>query len=138
VIPTIITQALTKDELRLGSLTPSRDFTFVSDTVAGFLCCAASDEAVGQEINLGTNNSITIGDLVEKVFAILGTTPNIITESQRLRPEKSEVLELHASNQKAKQLINWQPVVSLDEGLRRTIDWIADHLDLYQPDKYAV
>jgi len=138
IIPTIITQALTKNEVHLGSLTPSRDFTFVTDTAAGFLHAASADAAIGQEINLGVGATITIGELADKIFALLGKTPKIVTETQRLRPEKSEVLRLHASNQKAQTLIGWQPQVPLTAGLQQTIDWIAGHLELYQPDRYAV
>ncbi|MFN8455092.1 MAG: GDP-mannose 4,6-dehydratase [Anaerolineae bacterium] len=138
VIPTIITQALAKNEVHLGSLTPSRDFTFVTDTAAAFLQAASADAAVGQEINLGVGASITIGELAHKIFTLLGQTPKIVTETQRLRPEKSEVLRLHASNQKAQTLIGWQPQVTLTAGLQQTIDWIAGHLELYQPDQYAV
>lgn len=138
VIPTIITQALTRNEVRLGSLTPARDFTFVSDTVDGFLKAAASDEAMGQEINLGVGHSVTIGELAQKIFTLLAKTPEIISDTQRMRPEKSEVMKLHASNQKAKELIGWQPQVLLDDGLRRTIDWIQNHLNLYKPDEYTV
>lgn len=138
IIPTIITQALTKNEVHLGSLTPSRDFTFVTDTAAGFLHAASADAAIGQEINLGVGATITIEELAHKIFALLGKTPKIVTETQRLRPEKSEVLRLHASNQKAQTLIGWQPQVPLTAGLQRTIDWIASHLELYQPDRYAV
>ncbi len=138
VIPTIITQALTKDEVRLGSLTPSRDFTFVTDTAAGFLQIASVDAAIGQEINLGTGATITIGQLVEKILSLLNKTPKIVTEEQRLRPEKSEVTRLHASNQKAQQLIGWQPKVSLNKGLERTIKWLANYLELYNPDQYSV
>jgi dTDP-glucose 4,6-dehydratase len=138
VIPTIITQALTRDEVHLGSLTPARDFTFVADTAEGFLRVADVDAAVGQEINLGAGATITIGELADKIFALLGKTPKIICDAQRLRPEKSEVFRLHASNQKAREVLGWTPQVSLEEGLRRTIEWIADHLDLYRPDQYAV
>jgi dTDP-glucose 4,6-dehydratase len=138
VIPTIITQALIKDTVQLGSLTPSRDFTYISDTVAGFLQAAIADMVVGQEINLGVNATITIGELAHKIFALLGKTPHIVSDEQRLRPEKSEVLRLHATNQKAQTLMNWQPQISLDEGLQRTIDWISQHLELYQPDHYAI
>jgi dTDP-glucose 4,6-dehydratase len=138
VIPTIITQALTKNEVHLGSLTPSRDFTFVTDTAAGFLHAASADAAIGQEINLGVGATITIEELAHKIFALLGKTPKIVAETQRLRPEKSEVLRLHASNQKAQTLIGWQPQVPLTAGLQRTIEWIASHLELYQPDRYAV
>jgi NAD dependent epimerase/dehydratase len=138
VIPTIITQALTRDEVRLGSLDPSRDFTFVLDTVDGFVCMASADGVLGQEINLGTDNTITIGDLANKIFAIMGKSPKIVTESQRQRPGKSEVLKLHSDNRKARQLLGWMPKYSLDDGLKLTIEWIKDHLDLYEPDKYTV
>jgi len=138
VIPTIITQALARDEVKLGSLDPSRDFTFVSDTVEGFLRVASADNVLGEEINLGNDNTIRIGDLAEKIFGMIGKTPNVTADPQRLRPGKSEVLKLWASNKKAKEMIGWEPRVSLDEGLRRTIAWISAHLDRYQPDQYTV
>jgi dTDP-glucose 4,6-dehydratase len=138
VIPTIITQALTRDEVKLGSLDPSRDFTFVKDTANGFMCVAEAENVLGQEINLGNDNTIRIGDLVDKIFGIIGKTPKVVTDSQRVRPGKSEVMKLWASNQKAKELIGWEPRVSLDEGLRLTIEWISAHLDLYRPDQYTV
>jgi len=138
VIPTIISQALTRDEVRLGSLTPARDFTFVSDTVQGFMTCAAADGVLGQEINLGTNNTITVGEIAGKIFALLGKTPRIVSDEQRLRPEKSEVLRLQAANMKAAELAGWSPQVSIEEGLQRTIEWISAHLDLYRPDRYEV
>jgi len=138
VIPTIISQVLTRDEVKLGSLDPMRDFTFVADTVAGFLLAASADRALGEEINLGNDNTIRIGDLVEKIFGMIGKSPKVLTDTQRIRPDKSEVLKLWASNHKAKELIGWEPRISLDEGLRRTIEWISAHLDLYQPDRYMV
>jgi len=138
VIPTIITQALARDEVHLGSLEPSRDFTFVLDTVDGFIRAAQAENVLGEEINLGNSATISIGDLCAKIFKILGKSPRIVTESQRMRPEKSEVLRLHASNKKAKEKIGWEPQVSLDEGLRSTIEWISEHLDLYKPDQYTV
>lgn len=138
VIPTIITQALTSDEVKLGSLDPSRDFTFVADTVNGFMCVAEAEDVLGQEFNLGTDNTIRIGDLAEKIFHMIGRKPKVATDSQRIRPGKSEVMKLWASNQKARELIGWEPRVSLDEGLRLTIEWIADHLDLYRSDQYTV
>ena len=138
VIPTIISQALTRDEVKLGSLEPSRDFTFVADTVDGFLRVASADDVLGEEINLGNDNTIRIGDLAEKIFGMIGRTPRLVTDAQRIRPGKSEVRKLWASNKKAKELIGWEPRVSLDEGLRRTVEWISAHLDLYQPDQYTV
>jgi dTDP-glucose 4,6-dehydratase len=138
VIPTIITQALTHDEIHLGSLDPSRDFTFVLDTVNGFIHAAQTEGVLGEEVNLGNNATITIGELCEKIFGIVGKSPQIVTESQRVRPEKSEVLRLQASYKKAEELIGWRPEVSLDEGLRITVKWISAHLDLYKPDQYTV
>lgn len=138
VIPTIINQALTRDEVHLGSLDPSRDFTFVLDTVDGFIRGAQAEGVIGEEINLGNNATITIGELCERIFGILGKSPKIVTENRRIRPTKSEVLKLQASYQKAKSLIGWEPKVSLDEGLRQTIEWISLHLDHYQPDEYTV
>ncbi len=138
VIPTIITQALTRDEVKLGSLDPMRDFTYVADTVNGFMRVAEADHVLGQEINLGNDNTIRIGDLADKIFGIIGRTPKLISDSQRIRPGKSEVMKLWASNHKAKEMIGWEPRISLDEGLRLTIEWIAAHIDLYRPDQYTV
>jgi NAD dependent epimerase/dehydratase len=138
VIPTIIIQAMTRDEVHLGSLEPSRDFTFVLDTVEGFLRGAQAEDVLGEEINLGNDATITIGELCEMIFGIIGISPRIVTETQRKRPEKSEVLKLQASYKKAKSLIGWEPKVSLEGGLRKTIEWISAHLDLYQPDQYTV
>lgn len=138
VIPTIIVQALTQEKINLGSLTPMRDFTFVTDTVAGFIEIAQADAAIGQEINIGAGDCITIGDLAQKILHLVGRNLPIITEEQRLRPEKSEVMRLHASNAKARELIGWEPQITLDEGLSHTLTWIEDHLDRYRPDVYEV
>ncbi len=138
VIPTIITQALTRDEVKLGSLDPSRDFTFVADTADGFMRVASAENVLGQEINLGNDNTIRIGDLVDKIFGIIGKSPKVVMDAQRIRPGKSEVMKLWASNQKAREMIGWEPRVSLDEGLRATIEWISAHIDLYRPDQYTV
>lgn len=138
VIPTIITQALTRDEVKLGSLDPSRDFTFVHDTANGFLKVAEAENVLGEEVNLGNDNTIRIGDLANKIFEIIGKTPKVTLDTQRIRPNKSEVMKLWASNQKAKELIGWEPRISLDEGLALTIEWISKHLDLYRPDEYTV
>ena len=138
VIPTIIVQALTRDEVKLGSLEPSRDFTFAKDTANGFVKVAEAEGVLGEEINLGNDNTIRIGDLAEKIFKIIGKTPKIVADPQRVRPGKSEVMKLWASNEKAKQMIGWEPRISLDEGLKLTIEWISAHLDLYRPDQYTV
>ena len=138
VIPTIITQVLTSNEIKLGSLDPSRDFTFVVDTANGFLRVAEAENVLGEEINLGNDNTIRIGDLVEKICAIVGKSPNVVLDAQRIRPGKSEVMKLWASNEKAKRMIGWEPRISLDEGLRATIEWISAHIDLYRPGQYTV
>jgi len=139
VIPTIITQALVGNEVHLGDLAPRRDLTFVSDTVGGFLRMAeAGDDVLGQEVNLGANSEVSVGDLAAKICALIGTSPRIVTESDRVRPKKSEVFRLLADNRKAERMIGWKPQVSLDAGLRQTIDWIRQNLDRYRPSEYQV
>lgn len=138
IIPTIITQALRRDEVHLGSLDPLRDFTFVSDTVEGFLKVASAGENVlGEEINLGTGETISIGELATMIFDLLNKKPKIITDSGRLRPPTSEVFQLQSNNKKACELIGWSPQVSLREGLQQTISWVSHHLSHFQPDEYT-
>lgn len=136
VIPTIITQALTRNEVHLGALNPVRDLNFVKDTVEGFIKIAASDRAVGEVINIGFGQGISIGDLATKIFKLLDREPKIVTDTERLRPPKSEVLKLICDNSKAKQLLNWQPNYSLDQGLNETIVYIRENLDCYKSELY--
>jgi len=138
VIPTIITQALTQTEIRLGNLDARRDLTFVSDTVAAFICAAEIAGIEGETLNLGTGTEIRISDLAQKIIALVGKPVQIAIDSARLRPEKSEVQRLLADNRCAQERLGWKPVVSLDAGLQQTIAWIADHLDLYGPTQYQV
>ena len=138
IIPTIITQALERKEIRLGSLLPTRDFTYVEDTVRGFICAAEADDVLGLEINLGTGHEISVGDLAEKIASVIGRQISIVCEEERLRPGKSEVERLNADNSFAARVMGWQPEVSLDDGLRQTINWIRQHLDLYQVADYHV
>lgn len=138
VIPTIITQVLTRDKVHLGALTPVRDFTYVNDTVEGFLRAAMADEAVGQEINLGTGICISMGNLVERIMQLVGRDLPVVTDEERLRPADSEVMRLQASAVKARALLGWEPRVSLDEGLKRTIAWIRENPGLYRPGVYEV
>jgi dTDP-glucose 4,6-dehydratase len=138
VIPTIISQVLTQDVVKLGALHPTRDLTFVTDTAEGFLKAAQCDEAVGQEFNLGVGETISIGDLAQKILELIGQDVRIVADEQRLRPEKSEVLQLLSNNAKAKRILGWEPQMSLEEGLRQTIDWVAAHLALFAPDQYVV
>ncbi|MCL0040770.1 SDR family NAD(P)-dependent oxidoreductase [Thermodesulfovibrionales bacterium] len=138
IIPTIITQALTNSELKLGLLTPVRDLTYVKDTVAGFLKVAESNRAVGEVINIGTGVGITIGELAEKVIGLVGKDVRIVRDEQRIRPEKSEVMELICDRRKAKELIGWEPRYTSEEGLSETIRWIQDNLNLYKAEIYNV
>jgi NAD dependent epimerase/dehydratase len=138
VIPTIISQALASDVIRLGALEPMRDFTFVEDIVDGFLRAAWQKAAVGQEINIGAGGCISIGDLAQKILALVGRDLPILCEDRRLRPSQSEVMRLQAGTAKAFQLLGWEPHISLEEGLQRTIAWIREHLELYRPGIYEV
>lgn len=131
VIPALITQALTQNTIRLGNLEARRDFTYVSDTVAGFLRIAQTPGVEGQTLNLGTGVEIRIGDLVEKICALVDHPIQVEVDPERLRPEKSEVQRLISDNRLALERIGWSPQVTLDEGLRRTFAWIQGHQQLY-------
>lgn len=138
VIPTIITQALSGDVVRLGNLDAIRDFTYLDDTVEGFLVAGQVDLWNGESYNLGTGEEISIGAVAELIFRIMGKQPEIQVEQGRLRPEKSEVLRLISDNRKATAALGWQPKVGMEEGLRRTIEWISAHMDLYKPEEYGL
>ena len=136
IIPTIITQLLTSDQLKLGDLTPTRDLNYVEDTVEGFLKMATVPEAIGEVINIGSGKEISIGDLAYKIMQIMGKNVPIVTEEIRKRPEKSEVKRLLADNSKAHKLLSWKPKFSLEEGLKCTIAWVEKFLDRYKADIY--
>ncbi|MBE2193220.1 MAG: SDR family NAD(P)-dependent oxidoreductase [Anaerolinea sp.] len=139
VIPTIISQALTRDTVTLGAVHTYRDYTHASDTARGLICAAAADAAVGQVVNLGTGQTITIGDLAALIIRLIGREVTVqANEVERLRPAASEVSKLQSDNRLAASLIGWTPQIGLDEGLRRTIRWIGDHLNQFDPHKYAV
>jgi len=137
VIPTIITQLLKgKEEIHLGSLTPTRDFNFVKDTVNGFIEIAKSDKTIGEEINIASQQEISIGQLAEELIRQINPNAKIVCEDQRLRPEKSEVNRLLGSNEKIKKLTNWKPQYTLKQGLAETIDFLKHNLDKYKTDIY--
>jgi NAD dependent epimerase/dehydratase len=139
VIPTIIAQALTGGTVKLGSLHPTRDLNYVSNTVEGFIHSAeASEKALGGTFNLGSGFEISIGDLADLIGRLTGRTLTIESESQRQRPEKSEVERLLADNRLAHEFLGWLPRVSLEEGLVKTIEWMQAHLERYRPDVYVV
>lgn len=137
-IPTIISQALTQDVIKLGSLTPERDMTFVTDTVAGFVAASTTPGIEGQTINLGTGSTYTIGHFAERILKLMGVDKPIVADQARMRPDKSEVLKLVSDNSLAAKTMGWTPKVDLDEGLRQSIDFIRDHIHLYRPTVYNV
>ncbi len=137
VIPTIITQVLSgKKRIKLGSLSPTRDMNFVSDTVEGFVCVATKESAVGQVTNIGSGREISVGDLAKRIIKLIGADVEIECDEQRVRPGGSEVERLLCNNEKAHQQLGWEPKVSLDDGLNYTIGWIKENLQHYKPDLY--
>lgn len=137
VIPTIISQiANGQREIKLGSLTPTRDFNYVADTVSGFVSVLESEKSVGQVINIGSNYEISIGDLVKAIAEVMGIDVSIISDNQRIRPASSEVERLWADNKKAKDLIGWIPEFSgidgLLRGLAKTVEWFTEKNNLVQ------
>ena len=131
VIPTIITQALTQDVIRLGNLEARRDLTYVSDTVAGFLSVAETAGVEGETFNLGSGREVRIGDLAQQVIDMVGRPVRIELDPTRLRPEKSEVQRLLSDNRLAQEKLNWKPRVTLTQGLQQTIEWIRRHPEYY-------
>jgi dTDP-glucose 4,6-dehydratase len=138
VIPTIITQALTQDTIRLGNLEARRDLTYVSDTVDGFLRVAQAPGVEGETFNLGCGAEVSIGDLAQQIIELVGREVSVEIDPERLRPEKSEVLRLLSDNRRAFERLGWRPQVGLHQGLLATIDWIRAHLSRYQPKDYQV
>jgi dTDP-glucose 4,6-dehydratase len=145
VIPTVITQvANNKRKIKLGSIHPTRDFTYVEDTVSGFIATLKSEQAVGEVINLGSNFEVSIGDTVKTITEVMDAEIEIHTDEQRLRPEKSEVERLWADNTKAKKLLKWEPkyrgLTGFRKGLEKTVDWFTDQYNLknYKSNKYNI
>lgn len=139
VIPTIISQLLAgKEEIKLGSLTPTRDFNYVKDTAAGFIAIAESDKTIGQEINIATQQEISIGELAQEIISQINPNAKIICDEQRLRPEKSEVNRLLGSNAKIRELTDWEQKYTFADGIAETIAWIRNNMDAYKPDIYNV
>ena len=126
------------EEIKLGSLTPTRDFNFVKDTAAGFIAIAESDKTIGEEINIATQQEISIGDLANEIISQINPKARIICDEQRLRPEKSEVNRLLGSNEKIKRLTDWEPKYTFADGIRETISWMRGNLGNYKSDIYNV
>lgn len=138
VIPTIITQALERDRIEIGSLSPVRDFTFVTDTAEGFVAASTCDAALGEVVNLGVGEGVSVGDVVEMVCAEVGRELPVRTMDERVRPEASEVQRLISDNRRMRTLTGWAPRVSFPEGLRRTIAFLREHGRSYKADRYNV
>jgi NAD dependent epimerase/dehydratase len=136
-IPTIISQALSRGEVRLGALTPQRDMTFVSDTVAGFMAAGMTPDIEGMTINLGTGKTHSVGWFAERLLRLMNIPKPIVQEQRRIRPELSEVRKLVSDNTLARERMGWSPKVALDDGLGQTIEFVRAHLDLFRSDGYV-
>lgn len=139
VIPTIISQILAgKKQIKLGNLSPTRDLNYVKDIANGFITVGLNENTIGDVYNLGSGQEISIKDLAEKIIELTGKEVEIIGDTQRIRPEKSEVERLLSNAEKAKKVTGWEPKYTLKEGLKETIDWIKDNLQYYKTDIYNV
>jgi NAD dependent epimerase/dehydratase len=141
VIPTIISQiAAGQEEIKLGDVTPTRDFNYVEDTCRGFAMLAESDAAIGQVVNIGSNSEISIGDTFELIRKIMGADTRLALDEQRIRPKDSEVFRLWCDNTKIRELVGFEPQYSIENGLRKTIEWFSDpnNLARYKPHIYNV
>ena len=139
VIPTIITQLLAgKEEIHLGSLTPTRDFNYVKDTANGFVTIAKHDNTIGRELNIATEREISIGDLANELIRQINPNAKIVCEEERMRPEKSEVNRLLGTAKRLNGLTGWKPNYTFEQGLAETIEWISRNLDSYKTDIYNV
>jgi NAD dependent epimerase/dehydratase len=139
VIPTIIIQALAATpQISLGSVFPTRDYTYVNDLVSAFIRIAESGDSIGEVINIGSGSEISIGDIAKKVLSILSIDKPITLDDKRVRPAKSEVERLCCDNTKAKRLLGWEPETTFDMGLQKTIQWISENMDSYKADLYNI
>ncbi len=139
IIPTIISQiANGAREIKVGDLTPTRDFNYVRDTVRGFAAIAAADGVEGEEINIATNTEVSMAETLQTIADIMAADVKWVTDPQRLRPAKSEVFRLHGANDKIRSLTGWQPEYSLRSGLEKTVEWFLnpDNLKMYKSDIY--
>ncbi|MDA8228419.1 MAG: SDR family NAD(P)-dependent oxidoreductase [Desulfitobacterium hafniense] len=138
VIPTIITQALSKAEIHLGNTETLRDFTFVTDTAAGFIAAAEAQGAIGYVVNVGSGSEVSIGELASMIVRTLQSPAKIVVDETRLRPGRSEVTRLLADNRLAKEVLGWEPRVPLGQGIELTANWIKTHLEHFQIGKYQI
>ncbi len=138
VIPTIVSQAIDGKKIQLGNIQPRRDFLFVKDTAKGFIQVGKCDGAVGKVVNIGTGTDISIQELVEKVLGLMGKQGEVEVEDRRIRPEKSEVMQLLSDTRLAQKLFQWSPRYTLEEGLGETIEWYRRHLTRFKVGSYPL
>ena len=138
IIPTVITQALQKDRVEVGLLSPVRDFTFVKDTVAGFIKVAENDDTAGETVNVGSGRAVSIGELIRLVLDGMGTEKKVVARDERMRPQKSEVMQLLCDNRKAFRLLGWEPRIDLEQGLAETVAFFRQHVGRYKVGMYTV
>jgi len=138
VIPTIITQALTGDTIRIGSTSPVRDLVYVKDNVDGYVRIAREEKTAGEVINIGRGTGVSVGQIIEMVGAILHKKLTVITDTSRIRPKKSEVWKLVCDARKARKMVGWKCSYTVEEGLAETIDWIRDNLGFFKTQVYNV
>lgn len=138
ILPSVVQQALMSDEIRVGSVDPVRDLTYVSDTVEGFLLAATAKGVEGKTINLGTGTGYAVSELIEKACKAAGRTPPVVVEEKRIRPAASEVSRLISSNALAREILGWQPKVSIDEGIGMMLPWFRDNPNYYDASVYNV
>ena len=138
VIPTIISQALEGKRIKLGNTTPRRDFLFVKDTVRGFIALGKCEEAIGKTVNIGVGQDISIEEVMKKILGLMGKEAQVETEGQRIRPEKSEVMQLLSDTRLAQTLFQWVPRYTLEDGLRETIEWYRQNLSRFKVGSYPL
>ncbi len=138
IIPTIISQAIGDKKIRLGNTQPRRDFLFVKDTVRGFIQLGKCEGAVGKVVNIGTGTDISIEELVKKILGLIGKQGEIEVEDRRIRPEKSEVMQLLSDTRLAQKLFQWTPGYTLEDGLRETIEWYQKNLSRFKVGSYPL
>lgn len=139
VIPAIISQLLAgKETVELGALSPMRDLTYVEDTARGFIALAECDAAIGEVVNLGNGKTISIGDLANILVKMINPKAQIISKTERIRPDKSEVMKLNCNNEKATRLTDWKPLVSLRDGLSHVMKFISEHLEMFEVNRYGI
>lgn len=138
IIPSIISQALEKEEICLGNLKPRRDFLYIKDTIRGFIEFAKCKEVIGKVVNIGRGEDISIEDLAKKIISLMGKEIEIKIEERRIRPQKSEVMQLLSDTHLAKKLFNWFPLYSLEDGLKETIEWYREHLSRFKVGSYPL